>query len=106
LALSIPHDLVPATAEKAHILKATYREMGMNGPTLLTLQHRHEGHRVPRAGQHPSQSIQVSKNSIAVRHIVTIGERDEMISADRNALSSDLSRGSGSRPLLIVYSIG
>jgi hypothetical protein len=106
LALSIPHDLVPATAEEAHILEATYREMWMNGPTLLTLQHRHEGHRVPGAGQHPPESVQVSKDSITVRHIVTIGERDQVIGTDRNALSSDLSRGSGSRPLLIVCSIG
>jgi hypothetical protein len=103
--LSIPHDLVPATAEEAHILEATDREMRMNGPTLLTLQHRHKGHRVTGASEHPAESVQIPKDAITVRHIVTVGERDEMISPDRNALSSDLSRGSGARPLLIVCSI-
>ena len=78
----------------------------MNGPTLLTLQHRHEGHRVPGAREHSSESVQHSKPSIAVLNNVAVGERDEMIRADRNALSSDLSCGSGSRPLLIVCSIG
>ena len=77
----------------------------MNRPTLLTLQHRHKGHRVACASEHSSKSVQISKHSIAVLHIVAVGKRDEMIRADRNALSSDLSRGSGSRPLLIVCSI-
>jgi hypothetical protein len=106
LALSIPHDLVPATAEKAYILEATYSEVWMNGPTLMTLQYCHEGHWVIGSSEHPPESVQVSKDPITVRHIVTVGERDEMIRADRDALSSDLSRGSRSRPLLIVCSIG
>jgi hypothetical protein len=78
----------------------------MNGPTLLTFQHRHKGHRVTGAREHSSESVQVSKDSITVRHIVAVGERDEMIRVNRNALSSDRSRGSRARPLLIVGSIG
>jgi hypothetical protein len=103
--LSIAHNLVPAATKKAHILETSHGEVWVNGPTLLTLQHRHEGHRVAGAREHSSESVQISKDSIAVRHIVAIGERDEMIRADRNTLSSDLSRGSGSRPLLIAIAI-
>lgn len=106
LTFSIAHDFVPATAKKANILEAAHGEVRVNSSTLLTFQHRYEGHRVARAGQHASQSIQVSKDSIAVRHIVTIGEGYQVIGADSNALSSDFSRCARARPLLIAFSIG
>jgi len=54
--------------EEANILEAAHSEMWMNRATLLTLQSRHEGHGVAHASEHSSESIQVTKDSVAVGH--------------------------------------
>jgi hypothetical protein len=78
----------------------------MNGSPLLTLEHRYEGHWIACPGQHAPESIKITKDSVPVHNIVTIGKGHQVIGPNRDALSSDLCRGSRPGPLFITFAIG